>query len=203
MRSLLCSLIAAAGLVACGSSARKDAPAADPKAPATDPAVISVPLNLPRLDTNVPDTTKKSNLIPADERERMRATSVLYALATATMINQDGRMLSQVYTPNVVLHAPDSTVRGAAEVVRYLITYARSKSLAEFQRTSHGMRILDDSTLADSGSYLMVLKRSPKDSVIERGQYASTLRARQDINAWVILEDQFKPGGPAKRKGTK
>ena len=203
MRSLFFAIVATAGVVACGKSARPDAPAADPKAPATDPAVVSVPLNLPRLNTNVPDTTKKSNLIPADERERIRATSMIYSLATATMINQDSRMLSQVYTPGVVLHAPDSTVRGSADVVRYLITYARSKSLAEFDRTSHGVRILDDSTLADSGSYLMVLKRSPKDSVIERGQYASTVRARQDINAWVILEDQFKPAGSAKRKGAK
>jgi hypothetical protein len=202
MRSLFL-VITAAGLVACGAPARQDAPAADPKAPATDPAVVSVPLNLPRLASDAPDTTRKSPLIPADDRERMRAISALHALVTATMINQDSRMLSQLYALNAVLHAPDSTVRGSTEVVHYLITYARSKSLADFQRISHGQRIMDDSTLADSGIYQMVLRRSPKDSVIERGQYRAVVRARKDINAWVILEDQFKVGAPAKRKGAR
>ncbi|MHB8838767.1 MAG: hypothetical protein ACYC7F_07415 [Gemmatimonadaceae bacterium] len=125
----------------------------------------------------------------------------LYSLISATMVNQDGRMLGQLYMPSAVLRVPDSTVTGGPEVVRYLLNLARSKSLADFQRTSHGMRIGDDSTLVDSGSYVMVLKRSAKDSVVERGQYTSTVRARADVSAWMILDDRLRPRSSPKPKG--
>jgi hypothetical protein len=90
-----------------------------------------------------------------------------------------------------------------AAVVRQLLSLARSKSLADFQRRSVGTRILDDSTLLDSGTYVMVLRRSEKDSVLERGRYAATWRARTDVTQWVILEDVLKPDQPAKAKGAK
>lgn len=147
--------------------------------------------------------TPKSAIIPEDLAQRMTAVNAGYSLATATMINNDARMLGQIYAPNAVLRVPDSTVTGMPAVVRQLLSLARAKSLTEFQRRSLGMRILDDSTLLDSGTYVMVLKRSPKDSSLERGRYAATWRARSDVTQWVILEDYLKPDQPAKTKGAK
>ena len=145
----------------------------------------------------------KSAIIPEDLVQRMAPVSAGYSLATATMLMNDARVLGQLYAPNAVLRVPDSTVTGMPAVVRQLLSLARSKSLADFQRLSLGTRILDDSTLLDSGTYVMVLRRSPKDSVLERGRYAARWRARTDITKWVILEDYLKPDQPAKTKGAK
>ncbi|MHB0962405.1 MAG: hypothetical protein ACYC5V_04240 [Gemmatimonadaceae bacterium] len=152
--------------------------------------------------TTAPGTPKPA-LIPEDPVQRMAPMSAGYSLATATMLNSDARMLGQLYAPNAVLRVPDTTVTGMPAVVRQLLSLARSKSLTEFQRSSKGMRILDDSTLLDSGTYVMVLKRSPKDSVLERGRYAATWRARTDVTQWVILEDYLKPDQSANAKGAK
>lgn len=145
----------------------------------------------------------KSAIIPEDLVQRMTPVSAGYSLATATMLMNDARVLGQIYAPNAVLRVPDSTVTGMPAVVRQLLSLARSKSLADFQRRSLGTRILDDSTLLDSGTYVMVLRRSPKDSVLERGRYAATWRARTDVTRWVILEDELKPDQPAKAKGAR
>ncbi len=202
MRSLFLTVAVLAGAVACGAPSRQDAAAIDPKAPANDAAVISVPSNLPTLDSSSAKSPSHS-LIPSDAIKRSTAVNSLYSLISATMVNQDGRMLGQLYMPSAVLRVPDSTVTGGPEVVRYLLNLARSKSLADFQRTSHGVRIGDDSTLVDSGSYVMVLKRSAKDSVVERGQYTSTVRARADVSAWMILDDRLRPRSSPKPKGAK
>ncbi len=135
--------------------------------------------------------------------QRMAPVSAGYSLATATMLMHDARVLGQLYAPNAVLRVPDSTVTGMPAVVRQLLSLARSKSLADFQRRPQGTRILEASTLLDSGTYVMVLRRSPKDSVLERGRYAATWRARADVTQWVILEDYLKPDQPAKAKRAK
>lgn len=158
-----------------------------------------------RVQTPAPvaSDAPKSAIIPEDPVQRMTAVTAGYSLATATMINNDARMLGRIYAPNAVLRVPDSTVTGMPAVVRQLLSLARSKSLTEFTRRSLGMRILDDSTLMDSGTYIMVLKRSPKDSTLERGQYAATWRARTDVSQWVILEDYLNPNQSARAKRAK
>lgn len=158
-----------------------------------------------RVQTPAPvaPQTPAPAVIPTDLVQRMRPVSEGYSLATATMLMNDARVLGQIYAPNAVLRIPDSTVTGMPAVVRQLLSLARSKSLADFQRRSLGTRILDDSTLLDSGTYVMVLRRSAKDSVLERGRYAATWRARTDITRWVIVEDILKPDQPMKTKGAK
>ena len=200
MRSLFLAVALTAGAVACGAPTPQDTAAKDPKAPATEPAVVSVPLNLPRLATDSAEKSKQPSVMPLDSLARSGGLSSLYALVTATMINSDSRMLGRLYAPAAVLYTPDSTVHNGPAVVRHLITMARAKSMADFQRTSRGRRIIDDSTLVDSGSYIMILRRSPKDSVFERGQYSATVRGGADLNAWIILEDRFKPSPAPKTK---
>lgn len=145
----------------------------------------------------------KFTVIPEDLAQRMAPVTAGYSLATATMLMNDSRVLGELYAPNAVLRIPDTTVTGMPAVVRQLLSLARSKSLADFQRLSLGTRILDDSTLLDSGTYVMTLRRSPKDSVLERGRYAATWRARKDVTRWVILEDYLQPNQRAKAKGAR
>jgi hypothetical protein len=197
MRRVSLLFVAALGIVACGSPASKQ----DSKAPANEPAVVSAPVNVP---TPVAEpASKKSALIPDDQRQVAIILSQGYGLATATMIHQDARMLGQLYAPDAVLHVPDSTVTGLLAVTHSWLEFAHSRSLTEFQRITRGQRILDDSTLTDSGTYQMIFKRTEKDSVTEHGAYRTTWRARRDISKWVMLEDAIRPGKSAKNKGAK
>jgi len=199
MRREVLSLVALLGISACGSPAAQKAK--DPKAPALEPAVVNVPLNVP---TPVLDTAPRApNIIPEDQAARSNAVLQGYSLATATMVNQDARMLSQLYAPDAVLHVPDSTVTGMPAVVRSWLGFAHNRSLADFQRITHGQRIIDDSTLADSGVYQMIFKRTAKDSVIEQGEYKTKWRARKDIANWIILSDSISRGRPPKKKGVR
>jgi hypothetical protein len=197
MRRLLLP-VAVLGIAACGSPATQNSTAQDPKAPASEPAVIEVPLNVPK--PVMPEAPKPS-IIPVDPMQRAAAVSSGYSLANATMLFGDGKMLSQLYSTDAELKTPETTVLGNSAIVTHLLTLARSKSLANFERTSQGIRIIDDSTLMDSGSYVMLLKRTAQDSVRERGRYVTKWRARTDMTKWVILEDALKPA--VKPKGAK
>ncbi len=193
-------LFGALALAACGAQAKNDP--RDPQAPALEPAVIAAPA--PALPTSAAAATSaapKSPLIPAESLERLIAVGQGYSLVTATMINQDIRMLSGLYAPDAQLSLPDTAVRGVPAVAIKWAALAKAKSLYDFQRNSKGMRVLDDSTLADSGVYLMILKRTPKDSVLERGRYAATWRARSGgYGNWVMLNDRIVPDAATKRK---
>lgn len=182
-------------LSACGSGAPKN----DTAAPADQPAVIAVPLNVPT--PKVSQTASSApKLIPDDPTERNAVLSTGYALVTATMINQDARVLGTLYAPDAQLHTPAGTLSGVAPVVRRLLDLSRTKSLSEFQRMSQHVRLVDDSTLVDSGSYVMTSKRQAKDSTMERGQYVATWRARTARDKWVMLEDALTPAAPSRGK---
>src|SRR5512139_27495 len=130
MRREVLFVAAVLGIAACGSpAAQKDK---DPKAPAMEPAVISAPLDLPKLKTE--PATPKSTVIPDDQQQRSSAVLQGYSLVAATMANHDARLLSQLYDFNAVLHAPDTTVSGGPAVVRYLVEMARKNSMSDFQR---------------------------------------------------------------------
>lgn len=137
-------------------------------------------------------------LIPQDQLQRQMNISAGYSLVTAMMVNKDGRSIVGMYAPDAVLVLPDSTIRNAPAIAAQWVQLAQAKSMADFQRTSQGMSVIDDSTLADSGSYLMVLRRTPKDSVLERGRYRALWRARLGSGSWVMLEDHILPAASKK-----
>jgi hypothetical protein len=184
-------LLTAALLAACNSKPRTEPK--DPNAPAVEPAVVNMPSEAQRTAGIVP-AAPKATLIPADPSQRNMVVSQGYGLAGAMMINQDTRMLSGLYASDALLALPDTTVQGTVPIVQRLTALAKSKSLADFQRSSQGSRIVDDSTLADSGTYVMILKRTPRDSVFERGHYATTWRARAGgTDKWVMTSDRIAP----------
>ena len=202
MRRLYLPLVVLLGITACSAPAKQEAAPQDRNAPALEPAVISVPLNVP-VPVGDAATGSQASLIPADSMQRVFVVHGGYGLVTAMMINQDGRALTQMYAPTSVLHLPDSSIAGNTDIVRALLSLAQSKSLSDFQRTSLGMRTLDDSTIADSGRYVMTLKRPQGTGVQEHGKYATTWRARRDATKWVILEDRIQPTAAPRQKAGK
>jgi len=194
-------VLLAAGAMACGNTPKQDAtPVADA------PAVIAAPLDLPQVKTaDAGPKLSPDSPIPPDSMQRVNDVGVAYALIAATMVRQDGYTLNQLYAPNATLKVPDSTITGGANIVRSLLKLGKSKGLSEFRRTSALLQIADDSTLVDSGSYVMVTKRTEKDSTIEQGTYATRWRVRPRAGSWVVLEDaisEAKPmsARPAKKK---
>lgn len=182
-------------VAACGGPVKQD-----PKAPALEPAVIDTrPAESASTPQHQAPAKPKISIIPASADERMLAVLQGYAMVTATTVRQDGRMLGFMYHTNATLQTPDSTYSGVPAVVTALLAQARAKSLSDFQRQSKVTRIVDDSTLSDSGSYFMVLKRSPKDSTIEKGTYVAEWRARPKVTDWVILADHLFPSTPKKK----
>jgi ketosteroid isomerase-like protein len=140
--------------------------------------------------------------IPDDPMDRRIAVDQGYSLLAATMQNHDLPMIAGLYAPDASLMLPDSTVRGARAVAARLALLAQSKSMVAFNRTSLGLTVIDDSTIADSGSFVMVSRRSPTDSVMSQGMYHTLWRARPGIGNWVILEDHILPGA-GKKKGAR
>lgn len=178
----------------------KAAPAKDPHAPATEPAVVAVPTTLP-VDTMQAalGTKPKPTVVPTDGTARQVAASQVYSLAAATMVFKDSKMLGQLYMPDATLMLPDSTARGLVAVVRAWSAFATTQSLSDFQRVSQGTRVVDDSTVADSGTYVMTFKRTPKDSVIQRGRYATTFRVRPGASGWLLLSERITPAKGSKK----
>ena len=156
----------------------------------------------PTKDTTAKTTAPAPPLIPTDRFQRQATVGGGYSLVTAMMVRADARSIVGMYAPDATLILPDTTVRNAPAIAAHWVTLAKGKSMNDFARSSLATTTLDDSTLADSGSYIMILKRTPKDSVIERGLYTSRWRARPGIGTWVMLEDHIIPAADRK-KGAK
>ncbi len=121
----------------------------------------------------------------------------------------DQRMLGTIYAPDAVLQTPDSSYRGVAGVAAELIALARRTGMADFVRTSLVTVILKDSTVGDSGTYVITSKRegaAPK--VVQRGRYGATWKVRPEGEDWLLVSDRLHPEGggaakPAAGRGAK
>jgi len=164
--------------------------------------IASSACNAPARDTTARAATSAVPLIPPDQGARQAAVGGGYSLVTAMMVNKDARAIAGMYATDAVLYLPDSAVHNAPAIAAHWVHLVQAKSMADFERTSLGIAIIDDSTLADSGAYLMILKRTAKDSVLERGQYRARWRARPGVGTWVMLEDHVIPAA-GKKKGAR
>jgi len=88
------------------------------------------------------------------------------------------------------------TAPGVANIATNLAALGRQKSLADFQRRTQ-RHLLVDSTVIDSGAFLITIKRAGADSVYERGSYATRWRIKADGN-WVMEQDVLKRAGKKK-----
>jgi ketosteroid isomerase-like protein len=164
--------------------------------------IASAACSAPAKDTTAKPAAPTVPLIPQDQFQRQAAVGTGYSMVTAMMVNKDARSIVGMYAPDAILILPDSTVHNAPAIATRWVQLAQAMSMADFQRSSQGMSIIDDSTLADSGSYLMLVKRTPKDSVIQRGRYQARWRARAGTGSWVMLEDHIIPAA-GKKKGAR
>ncbi|MDQ8153700.1 MAG: nuclear transport factor 2 family protein [Gemmatimonadota bacterium] len=193
MHRLLLSLAALAGLAACNTSSTPD-----PKAPANEPAVIDTRPPAPAVAGAAP-----VKLIPDDYMDRRIPIDQAYSLAGFTMRNGDIAMLASLYHPNASLKTPDTTVTGNQSIAEQWNRFARGKSIADFQRTPRSLTVADDSTLIDSGSYVIKTARAVGDTISEKGSFVTRWRIRKEAAKWVMLEDQIAAGKVEKKKGGK
>lgn len=161
-------------------------------------ALIAAACGAPSPDASTP-AKAPARVIPEDPIDQSIRVAQGYSLIAATMVNLDERVLANLYVPNATLTIPDSTITGAPAIARRLVQFAQANSLADFERRSVAIRILDDSTVHDSGSYVMTSKRQAKPTEIERGTYSLLWRARAGIGSWVILEEHIMPAAKAKK----
>jgi hypothetical protein len=195
MQRLFLTCTVLAGLVACAKTATPD-----PNAPAETPAVIDTrPPAPPPVIAGAPAV----KLIPDEYMDRRIPIDQAYSLAGFTMRNGDIAMLASIYHPNASLKTPDTTVTGNQNIAEQLHRFARGKNMAEFQRMPRSLTVADDSTLIDSGSYVLKTARAVGDTISEKGAFVARWRIRKDAAKWVILEDQIAAGKIEKKKGGK
>jgi hypothetical protein len=183
---ILCLFVLA--IAACDKKA--SAVAADPNDP-NSPAVVKEPA--PIL---VGDTLKPK--VPLVDTARFRQTvRNEYAIMAMMMISHDGRSLVTEFEPNATIAYPDSTVQSSVRIAKYLIDFAASKSVMDFQRASEKFQ-LTDSAATDSGRYRIVSKRPGADSIITTGTYAATWRRHAD-GSFTVLADRLTPTPTGKK----
>ena len=155
----------------------------DPGAPAV---VRAPPVVLPS------DTMKRpsegSSSVKLDAARQTIATN--YAVLGAAIAFGDRRMIGASYAPDAEVVTPDRQFRGLNAIVNGLASLGVGKSLKEFQRRSLVTTIVD-STVIDSGTYVMLIKRVGADTAFERGRYATTWRVVPPPHDWVIVSDHL------------
>jgi hypothetical protein len=185
--ALLCS-----GAAACERRAK---PANTERADA--PAVVKVPPLVLASDTAKPDTMQAH----ADRVNLVRTTlATNYSVLGAATVFGDRRMIASIYAPDAELSTPDSLYRGLAAIANALAALGPPKSLRSFDRMSRTLRIVD-STVIDSGTYVMVSARAGTKSVVDRGSYVSRWRIRPAPAAWVLTYDQLRQSATQPKRG--
>jgi hypothetical protein len=182
---------------ACTTKADPRIAARDPGAPAVVQAPrVTVPLDTIGRTAPSRDPAPSGNLALDDAR---RTISSNFAVLGAAIIFGDPRTIASSYAPDAEVITPDTTYKGIAAIVNGLGRLASGKSLREFERRSLASRIVD-STVVDSGVYVVTTKRTGADSVLERGHYATTWRMLPAPRDWVITRDHLYRDAPKKAK---
>jgi len=179
--------------VACSNKSKADARSAanDPYAPAI---VRGAPIILPG-DTLKPDTAAKHAAAADDVRRELNTG---YSVLGAAIVFGDPNMIGASYAADARLVTPESTVTGVAAIAMTLSKLGPAKSLREFQRRSLATRVVD-STVTDSGTFIVFTKRAGADSILERGHYATIWRMHAPPYHWLITRDRLHPD-PVRQK---
>ncbi len=164
--------------------------AADPNAP----AVIKAP---PPILAS--DTAKKEVPPLIEDGELRTQLSKLYALAGAGLSFVDPKLISAAYAPTAQLTTPNGTFTGTQAILKEYQSFGMDGSVKDFQRQS-AKRTIVDSTVVDSGAYLVVRQRAKAAAITEQGAYAAEWRIHAPPMEWVMTKDHLYP---AKKKATK
>ncbi|HVT39920.1 MAG TPA: nuclear transport factor 2 family protein [Gemmatimonadaceae bacterium] len=174
------------------------APRADRGASAKDPntpAVVQAPQVVLVGDTAKKDTAP-SAAAGMDGAKRVLASN--FAVLGAAIAFGDRQMIGANFAPDAEVVTPDTTYKGVVAIANALGRLGPAKSLRDFQRRSLVMKIVD-STVVDSGIYVVLTKRPRADSVFERGRYSTTWRIHPPPGEWLITHDRLYRD-PARKK---
>jgi hypothetical protein len=181
--------VACLPVVACSTrDSASHASADDPNRP----AVIRLPPPILPSDTAKPDTTEQTQARIAFARNVLIQG---YAVISASLAFRDPALLREVYSPDAVLQTPDSTYRGLAAVSAGLAALARGASITELRRSPDRILMGPDSTVLDSGTYVIVSKREGGPEREQRGRYGATWRMLAPPMAWALKSDRLHKAG--------
>ena len=164
-------------IAACGKPGAR-ANAADPNTPAV---VKAPPVILPG------DTVKKVATTVVSMQTAKTTTARNYALLGAAISFGDQQMIGAQYAPNATLTTAAGNTVGNAAIVH---VFKELKGLKDFTRVSR-VTTIADSTVIDSGTYTIVLKRAGADSTVERGSYSSVWRIQPEPIEWFMSRDHL------------
>jgi hypothetical protein len=182
--SILCFAI-----IACGKPEAR-ANAADPNTP----AVVKVaPIVL------ASDTAKKpvEPVVTTDAARMMISRD--YALSGAGLAMMDPDLLISGYAPAAELTTPNGKFTGKAEILKEYKSFGMDGTVKEFRRQSAVLKVVD-STVVDSGTYIVLRKRVRGDSTVESGAYAAVWRINAPPLDWVMTKDHLYSATKTKRK---
>jgi hypothetical protein len=185
------------GALSCLGSACS-APKAEPRTAAKDPGAPAVvqaaPVIVPADTLGKPRPQSAATL--SDAR---RTVASDFAVLGAAITYGDLRMIATVFAPDAEVITPDTTYRGIPAIVNGFSRLAAGRSLREFQRTSLTAKMVD-STVIDSGVYVVKTKRAGADSLLEKGRYATVWRIMPAPRDWLITRDHLYPDGKKRTK---
>ena len=159
------------------------------------PAVVKVPPIVLASDTAKPDTMQQHRMKMDAIRLKLAEN---YAVMDAAISHHDTRMLSVMYAPDAQLTTSDSLFEGARPIAVGLAQLSVARSVRSFSRQSSGFAVVD-STVTDSGSYVILSQRTGADSLFERGKYVTSWRVHNEPLAWAIHRDHLVPVAKHKR----
>lgn len=191
-----CITMVACGALACHAPQDQAArQAAQRAANPNIPAVIQVPPPVLPSDTHhvVPAPA------PSTPKEMLQVLGSNYAILGLAIVSGDRRMIGATYAPDAELTTPDTTLHGAVAIAQSMGQMGPRNSLREFRRTPRATNV-QDSTVTDSGAYVILSKRAGADSLVERGTYATVWRARAGGKNWVILTDHISHMSGTRKK---
>ena len=181
--ALAASILAVA---ACNSNNGSTAGAKDDP---NKPAVVKVPPVVLASDTAKPDTLPQNRMKMDAIRLKLAEN---YAVMSAAIAHHDARMLSMMYAPDAQLATSDSLFEGTRPIAIGLAQFGVARSVRSFDRKSSGFAVVD-STVTDSGSYVILSQRTGADSLFERGKYVTSWRMHTEPLVWAIHRDHLVP----------
>lgn len=174
-------------VAACGGVAEKS------KDDPNRPAIVEAPPIV------LPSDTAKVDTMPAFRERVAQLTTELareYAILGTAMVLDDRRMIAAPYADDAILTIGDSSYTGKTAIAFALSALARRNSLKDMTRTTRAIATLD-STVVDSGSYIMSGQRTGGALEQSTGSYIAVWLHHSD-NRWVLRRDSITPATKSK-----
>lgn len=169
----LVGTLAAAAVMACGSTDRAAESAAVPAD--TTPAWTRLPVGAADRETAVLTTVAHQN-----------------ALLAMGVARADSALLLGLLADSVRISIPDTTVTGREASINVLLAFGRQRDLSAYERQVTATVDSVPGVVEASGRLRLITARTPADTVVETVGFTSRWRVAASED-WVLLSDSLWP----------